>query len=37
MQGYVESLLAGELDQAGYPKSEAKPEAAETPEAAPAQ
>ncbi|HWR88542.1 MAG TPA: glutaredoxin family protein [Acidiferrobacterales bacterium] len=37
MQGYVESLLAGELDQAGYPKPEAKPEAAETPEAAPAQ
>ena len=36
MQGYVESLLAGELDQAGYPKLEASP-AAETPEAAPAQ
>lgn len=35
MQGYVESLLAGELDQAGYPKPEA--EAAEAPESAPAQ
>lgn len=40
MQGYVESLLAGELDQAGYPKvvAEAPVEApAEAPEAAPAQ
>jgi glutaredoxin len=37
MQGYVESLLAGELDQAGYPKPEAGSESAETPEAAPAQ
>lgn len=39
MQGYVESLLAGELDQAGYPKPEAspEPEAVEAPEAAPAQ
>jgi hypothetical protein len=37
MQGYVESLLAGELDQAGYPKPEATPETAEAPEAAPAQ
>ena len=37
MQGYVESLLAGELDQAGYPKPEAGPETGEAPEAAPAQ
>ena len=37
MQGYVESLLAGELDQAGYPKPEAGSEAAEAAEAAPAQ
>ena len=37
MQGYVESLLAGELDQAGYPKQGASPEAAEAPEATPAQ
>ena len=37
MQGYVESLLAGELDQAGYPKPEASPEGAEATEAAPAQ
>jgi len=37
MQGYVESLLAGELDQAGYPKPGASPEAAEVPETAPAQ
>jgi glutaredoxin len=37
MEGYVESLLAGELDQAGYPKPEAAPETGETPEAAPAQ
>lgn len=37
MQGYIESLLAGELDQAGYPKPEAGAETAETPEAAPAQ
>jgi hypothetical protein len=37
MQGYVESLLAGELDQAGYPKPEASPESGETPEAAPTQ
>jgi glutaredoxin len=37
MQGFVESLLAGELDQAGYPKPEASPESGETPEAAPAQ
>jgi glutaredoxin len=36
MQGYVESLLAGELDQAGYPKPEAGPEAAGAPEAEPA-
>ena len=36
MQGYVESLLNGELDQAGYPKAEEKPEA-EAPEGAPAQ
>ncbi len=36
MQGYVESLLAGELDQAGYPKPEAAPESAEASEAAPA-
>ncbi len=36
MQGYVESLLAGELDQAGYPKADEKPDA-ETPEGAPAQ
>jgi glutaredoxin len=37
MQGYVESLLAGELDQAGYPKPEAGAESGETPEAAPSQ
>jgi glutaredoxin len=37
MQGYVESLLASELDQAGYPKPETSPESAEAPEAAPAQ
>jgi len=37
MQGFSESLLVGELDQAGYPKPEASPEAAEAPEAAPAQ
>jgi len=37
MQGYVESLLAGELDQAGFPKPEAGSEAAEAPENAPAQ
>jgi glutaredoxin len=37
MQGFVESLLAGELDQAGYPKPETSPESAEAPEAAPAQ
>ena len=37
MQGYVESLLTGELDQAGYPKPEASPEAAEATETAPAQ
>jgi len=37
MQGYVETLLDGELDQAGYPKPEAGPEAAEAPDAAPAQ
>ena len=36
MHGYIESLLAGELDQAGYPKPEAGPEAAEATEAAPA-
>lgn len=36
MQGYVESLLKGELDQAGYPKAEEKPEA-EAPEGTPAQ
>jgi glutaredoxin len=36
MQGYVESLLKGELDQAGYPTAEEKPEA-ETPEGTPAQ
>ena len=33
MQGYVESLLKGELDQAGYPQAEEKPE----PEAAAAE
>jgi glutaredoxin len=37
MQGFSESLLAGELDQAGYPKPEASPESAEAPETAPAQ
>jgi len=37
MQGFVESLLAGELDQAGYPIPEVSPESAEAPEAAPAQ
>jgi len=37
MQGYVESLLAGELDQAGYPKPEANPETGEAQEATPAQ
>jgi glutaredoxin len=37
MNGFVESLLAGELDEAGYPKPEASPESAETPEATPAQ
>ncbi len=37
MQGYVESLLAGELDQAGYPKPEAGAETGEAQEAAPAQ
>jgi len=37
MQGYVETLLAGELDQAGYPTPEASPESAEAQEAAPAQ
>ena len=37
MQGYVESLLAGELDQAGYPKPDPGSEAAEATEAAPAQ
>ena len=37
MQGYVESLLAGELDQAGYPKPEASPDTAEATETAPAQ
>ena len=36
MQGYVESLLSGELDQAGYPKAEEKPET-ETAEGAAAQ
>ena len=36
MQGYVESLLAGELDQAGYPKAEEIPQS-ETPEGAAAQ
>lgn len=36
MQGYVESLLKGELDQAGYPKAEEKPES-EAPEEVPAQ
>jgi glutaredoxin len=34
MQGYVESQLAGELDQAGYPKPEVDAEAAGTPESA---
>lgn len=29
MQGFAESLLTGELDQAGYPKPEASPEATE--------
>jgi glutaredoxin len=37
MQGYVESLLAGELDQAGYPKPEVVPETGEAKEATPAQ
>ena len=36
MQGYVESLLAGELDQTGYPKTEETPES-ELPEGAAAQ
>jgi glutaredoxin len=36
MQGYIESLLNGELDQAGYPKPEARPDA-EAPEGAPPQ
>lgn len=36
MQGYVESLLSGELDQAGYPQVEETPEP-EAPESAPAQ
>ncbi|MBI3898813.1 MAG: glutaredoxin family protein [Gammaproteobacteria bacterium] len=32
MRGYMESLLEGELDQAGYPKAETKPEeSAQTP------
>ena len=33
MNGFVESLLAGELDSAGYPKPEAGSEAGENPEA----
>ena len=37
MQGYVESLVAGELDLAGYPKPEAGPDSAEATEAAPTQ
>lgn len=36
MQGYVESLVSGELDQAGYPQAEATPET-ETSEGASAQ
>ena len=36
MQGDVESLLTGELDQAGYPQAEETPES-EAPEGAPAQ
>lgn len=36
MQGYVESLLSGELDQAGYPPPEAEPDS-EKAEEAPAQ
>lgn len=36
MQGYVESLLSGELDQAGYPALEATPET-EASETTPAQ
>ena len=37
MQGYVESLLAGELDQAGYPKQDAGAETDEKPEVTPVQ
>ena len=37
MLGYVESILSGELDQAGYPKPETSPASAEAPEAAAAQ
>ena len=36
MQGYVESLVSGELDQAGYPPTEATPET-EASETTPAQ
>lgn len=36
MQGYVESLVSGELDQAGYPPPEATPET-ESSETTPAQ
>lgn len=31
LNGYLESLLAGELDQAGYPKAESKEKPAEKP------
>jgi glutaredoxin len=33
MKGYLESLLEGELDQAGYPKTESPPTSAEPEEA----
>lgn len=35
MKGYLESLVEGELDQAGYPKKVAKPVTAEDQEATP--
>jgi len=37
MKGYMESLVEGELDQAGYPKKPAKTETTEGENAAPAQ
>lgn len=37
MKGYLESLLEGELDAAGYPKAEQPPAEGAAPEAAPAQ